>query len=226
MKSIKKELVRPLQSTLLIILLIAAARFQPGAQVSQDVLEYYWTQAGETFAKTYPGQAGLRYKLSTFNLYKKLSRGGAETITDSASIDYYYTGRTLDSQVVRQGSDKRFKPVLLAVPDIFAYSYFLAVFPNDVGRGPMAIGLDTDSADVTQPTGLLLIDRESYQMQNLFLYYEGFEDYVRLTRSLGFSSRDGYVVPDTAWIVASRPGVLSPEHFRIETDVTDFQIYD
>ncbi len=63
-------------------------------------------------------------------------------------------------------------------------------------------------------------------MRRLFPYYDKFDNYVRLTRSFVFALRDGYVVLDAAWLVASRPDVLSPEHFRIESDSTDFQIYE
>ena len=225
MKSIKKEVIRPLQSTLLLLLLAAGIGCPVVGQGPQDVLDFYWKRAGAIAAAKDPGRAGLHYRLSTRNFYKKLSRGGRETLADSATIDFFYTGATLDSQVVREGSGRRFDALLLSIPDLFAYPYQLSGYPNDDGRGGLAIGLGTDSADVTQPTGLLLIDRETYEMQSLYLYYEEFEDYVRFTRSFGFAGREGYVVPDTAWIVASRPGILSPEHFRIETDITDFHIY-
>jgi hypothetical protein len=226
MKSIKKELSRPLWSTLLLILLVLCAGFPLLAQTEGDILDFYWKQTGEKFASVDPGRVGKRYRLSTYSLYKTISRGGQEATTDSAAIDFYFTGAVLDSQVVRRGSNRHFSSVTVAVPNIFAYPYKLSSFPNDNGRGPLAIGMDTDSADIAQPTGLLLIDRESYEMTTLFLYYDEYREYDRFTLSFGFGRRENYIIPDTAWIVAARPGVLSPEHFRIETSVTGFEVYE
>ena len=220
MKSTEKQIKRSVWSiigALAALPLIAAGLLF--AQSEADILGFYWDRSGKTFAAENPAQNNIRYRLDTFSYYKKVEKRGETTIADSAAINYFFTGATLDSQVVKSGAPDRFKLVDLVLPDIYAYDYIIQLYPNDDGRGGLSIGLDTDSADITQPTGLLVINRESYRMTDLYLYYQQLEDFTRFTRSYRMTEHGGYLFPDSVWIVAARPGLLQPEHFRIETGV-------
>lgn len=225
MKSIEKQIKRPSWS---IIVLLAGVAFLAAAgllaQSEADILGFYWDSSARSFAAASPAQNNVRYRLKTFSYYKRVAKRGDETIADSATIDYYFTGSTIDSQVVRSGNGERFNLVDLVLPDIYAYDYILQLYPNDDGRGGLAIGMDTDSADISQPTGLLIVDRNTYQMTDLYLYYRGLEDFLRFSRSYAMTEQDGYLFPDSVWVVAAKHGLLQPEHFRIETDVREIKL--
>lgn len=227
MKSTKKQVNRSYLSTLgIVLILLAAQGVGLTGQSATDILEFYWDRSAKTFADQDPSENNVRFRLNTFSYYKKVAKRGQETITDSVAIDYFYTGASLDSQVVRSGNPDRFDLTELTLPDIYTYDYIKQLYPNDDGRGGLAIGLDTDSVAVNQPTGLLLIDRNTYQPLSLYLYYQQFEDFIRFSRSYEIVAQDGYLFPDSVWIVAARPGFLQAEHFRIETDVRGIEILD
>jgi len=221
MKSTEKQIKRSCWSIFGLAVALAAGLL---AQSETDILQFYWDRSAQTFAETNPGATDLSYRLNTFSYYKKVAKRGEESIADSAVIDFYLTGDQLDSQVVRVGELDRFRLVDPVLPDIYAYEYTTQLFPNDDGLGELAIGLDTDSADVLQPTGLLMIDRSSYRMTDLYLYYQSFGDFLRFSRSYQLREQAGYLFPDSVWVVAAKHGLLQPEHFRIETDIREIEL--
>lgn len=197
----------------------------PGqAQSRQDILQFYWNRASETWQQELPADT-VSYRLRTVTYVKNLNKQGQVSSLDSATIDYYYTGLHLDSQQVVSGNaDGKFQQVSLTMPDIFKYPYVLSNFPNDDGRGPLAIGIDTDTSGLPEPTGLVLINRENYQPVRVYLHYANDPNYVRLSRSFQFTQRDGMIFPDSVWVNASVRGIFYPERYRIETSVTDIQL--
>ncbi len=193
-------------------------------QAGNDVLDYYWRKAAETFERRRNADDALRYRLETRSFYKSLDRKGQVARVDTAKVAYFFSGPILDSAVFDRGDPARFELVELMPPDIFALSYMKNLFPNDDGVGELAIGLDTEDEAAEVPSGLLLLDRRSYLPRLLYLYYEPEGDLVRLTRSFRFFEFNGLIVPDSAWVSASKRGVFFMEHFRIETAVTDISI--
>ena len=195
------------------------------AQSREDILEFYWNRAARTYEQNAPLDS-LSYRLRAFTYLKNLNKRGEIQNLDSATVDFYFTGRTLDSQKVVSGDGSgKFEQVELTMPDIFQYPYLLSRYPNDDGRGPLAIGLDTDTSGLAQPTGLLLIDRENYQPLRVYLHWANDPSYVRLSRSYQFAQQNGLLLPDSVWVNASTRGILYPERYRLETDITDIEVY-
>ena len=193
-------------------------------QSQQAILDYYWNKAGDVWQDRRNADSSLAYQVTARSLYKKLDRSGEVSRVDTALITYHFSGPTLDSQVVVEGSEEQFDQVNLLPPNIFAHDYLRNLYPNDDGVGDLAIGIDTDSLDVNVPTGMVLVDRRNYQPRWLYLHYTPEGDYTRFTRSFRFTEHDGLIVPDSVWVVAAKRGVLFTEFFRIETAVTDITV--
>ncbi len=189
------------------------------------VLEYYCKQAEEACESRDPLQRGVSFSYVARAYYKKLRGNGSVEKLDSAIHKYYYSFGTLDSQNTTIVTSKRVKELDLSYPDVFGGDYLYNFFPNDTGGETIAIGFDTDTVIDNRPVGLATIDREYYFFHNIFLYYPNRPDHRRYTRSMGFTEYQGYIFPDTMWVVGAAEAVFFTESYRIEVDIDSIQIY-
>jgi len=113
----------------------------------------------------------------------------------------------------------------MTVPNVFAQASEFCFYPNDTGGVELALGFDHDVSLSQLPVGLAVIDRDRYLLRWLYLYYPEHLDYKRFSRSYRLTLQDGYVFPDSIWEVGARPGIFSPEYYRLETVITGITIY-
>lgn len=218
----EKKQYRPVLATILILVLFAGFGW---GQSDEDILDYYWQKAADAWSRRRNADESVRYRLTTQSFYKSLDRKGRVSSVDTAEAVYYYSGTVLDSAVFSKGEEGRFTHVELTPFDVFDRDYVKYLYPNDDGVGDLAIGLDTKPGDDTIPSGMLMLNRRSYLPSVLYLYSPPEGEMVRFTRSFRFFEYNGLIVPDSVWVVASRRGVFFPEYFRVETGVTDIEVY-
>lgn len=198
-----------------------------GSLWSEDpdpVLQFYWNSAAREAKAADPGPAGLSYVLTARTFCHRIGGGGRISATDTVTAEYHYTADHLDSIKTLTGNEACARKADLLAPYIFENRYALNLFPNDTGGPGLAIGLTSDSAAVAQPDGLMVINRNKYNLMNLYLYYPDKEGYRRFTRSFRFVEFEGYTFPDSVWEVGTRLGVFSSEDYRTETGITDIKI--
>jgi hypothetical protein len=195
------------------------------AQSDDDITGYYWGKSATVWATSEASRSRMKYRLRCTTVRTGMSRTGKFEGADTLVADYYFTGTGLDSVKTVDGSIKNWELVELWPPDVYSLDYSTSAFPNDDGRGGLAVGLDTDSTMATEPTGLAVLDRFSYRIHRLYLYYPPFGDYIRLSRSFQFQEQDGIVYPDSIWTIAARRGLFYPDRFRLDSDIEEVEVY-
>lgn len=195
------------------------------AEEVDDVLQFYCKRAAAVSKARDPIERGANFSVRTRTFYKKVGRGAEVTALDSSLDTYYYSFGRLDSVINTFQPSHSIPDLELFSPRIFDIDYRFNFFPNDTGGVEIAIGFDTDSTVPGRPTGLAIIDRNRYLLRMLYLHYPNLEEYKRFSRSFRFSQVDNYLFPDSVWVVASRHGIFSSEHFRIETGIIEIKVY-
>jgi hypothetical protein len=220
-KSTKNHLLATLSSVLLVVVSLAVTAT---ILADDDILNFYTERARHAIESRDPLGAGTVFSLKTKSYYKHIGRGGAVAKTDSAEIEYFYSWGHLDSQKTVTGDAKRFEDIDLSCPNVFDPVYIHSLFPNDTGGQLLAIGFDTDTVADPRPIGLALIDRYEYYPHLIYLSYPAIKNHYRYSRSIRFTEREGLFFPDSVWVVGSKQGVFSDEHYRIETSISEISI--
>ncbi len=183
------------------------------------VLEFYCTQAASVSAESDPLGNGVSFSLLTTSHYKRVASNGRITSVDTAIVSYWFSSGSLDSQVVETATSDGIMHQRFSVPDVFNAQYRYTFYPNDIGGELLAIGFDTPTADDSLPVGLIVIDRDSYLLRRLYLYYPHREGYKRFSRCYRMSEQSGFLFPDSIWEVGAREGVFTTDDYRLETRI-------
>lgn len=185
------------------------------------VLQYYWDGARDRIEQL----AGVRQKVGlTFQaitIRQDTDAHGVILDSDTAVTQLYFTGLSLDSQVVIPPSDGKPELEQFDWPPLDWDAYTPNLYPNDTGGPDLAIGFVSDSADERAPDGLLIVDRDQYYPKWLYLYYNDRPNFRRFTRTYRFTIVDGILVADSISDVATRMGIFTDDSYRIETSVSD-----
>jgi hypothetical protein len=207
--------------------LLAVAQDDSTHAISNDpVLTYYWDHANATLLSGDPDQRGLSYSYVATSYYKKIGRLGAIEWADSLRTAYYYSFGKLDSSKVLLAAKRDGIPAVdLDYPNVFSDLYYLNDFPNDTGGESLPIGFDSDTTQPALPTGIALIDRNSYFPRWLYLHFSAPSGYRRFTRSFRFTVRDGFIFPDSIWEVATKDGLFFSTSYRLETRIDSLTIH-
>jgi len=193
------------------------------AEEIDPVLQYYWDKAANVAPSVDPMTAA-EFSYTAKSYYMKVDSDGNSILTDSALIVYFYTSGTLDSQVTLAGNKESFEGYNLTWPDVFQTNYHISFFPNDTGGSELTIGIDTDSTMLDQPDGIVAINREHGYISWLCLHYPNAIKVDRLSKTFWFRLENGFIVPDSVIELGARHGILSKEHFRIETVIKDVKV--
>jgi hypothetical protein len=192
---------------------------------TEKVLKFYWERAQALVRTGNPNLAGLSYSYVATTYYKKYGDKGAIASKDSTRVAYYYSFGNLDSSKVVLAPKGSIPAVDLSYPTLFDSAYQLNFYPNDTGGPNIAIGFDSDSLHADWPVGLVLLDRQLYFPAWLYLSYPEKKGFRRFSRSFRFTSRDGFIFPDSVWEVAAVDGLLFSTSYRLETGLKEIKIY-
>ena len=203
----------------MVALIATATGFADDSYGGDPVLEFYCTQAASVSAESDPLGNWVKFSLLTTSHYKRVASNGRITSVDTAIVRYWFSSGSLDSQMVDMATSDGMMQQQCSVPDIFNAQYRYTFYPNDTGGELLAIGFDTPKADDSLPVGLVVIDRDSYSLRRLYLYYPHREGYKRFSRCYRVSEREGFLFPDSIWEVGARKGVFSTENYRLETRI-------
>lgn len=188
------------------------------------ILEHYSSRAAAVFESRNPWQAGAVFEF-TARTVRKDYIDDSYTPTDSMISRHWYSFGELDSQVVVEASnDVLLDRIDFTYPNVFAGDYRFNFFPNDTGGEELSLGFTVVRPRENVPVGLAVIDRDYYFLRRLYLYYPDRHNYRKYSRSFRFIEDKGMVIPDSMWVVASRPGLITDEHFRLETDIYDIRV--
>lgn len=195
------------------------------AQEPDPVLVFYWQRAEAAQRSLDPLGAGISYSFRARTYYRPLGDDGWAKATDSSIADFYFSFGNLDSTRIITASKRKHVADDFSVPNVFAGNYDYYFYPNDTGGKDIALGFNTWTAGDTLPEGLAIIDRARYNLCWLYLYYPPKDDFKRYSRVLRFTQHEGFVFADSMVVVMAREGVFSTEHSRIETGISNIQIY-
>jgi hypothetical protein len=211
---------------LLWLIVLAVVAWSAAALPAQDdpILKHYRSRAAAVFDSRNPWKSGAVFSFEARTVRKDYVD---ETYvpTDSLISRHWYSFGQLDSQViVRASDDILMDRIDFKYPNVFERDYQFNFFPNDTGGEDLALGFEVADAEMSAPAGLAVIDRDYYFLRRLYLYYPDRENYRKYSRSFHFIEEKGMVIPDSMWVVASRPGLITDEHFRLETDVYNIRV--
>jgi hypothetical protein len=193
-------------------------------QSQSSIIEYYWQRAGAVLTSHHPDTAGVTYVLRATTFYRHVNKKGVIISTDTTVANWYYSWGKLDSMTTVGKPGVPTKKINLSYPNIFDTEYKINSFPNDNGDIALAIGFDNDSAVKTNPTGLVIINRNTYVPQWLYLYYPNVRGYKHFSRSFRFREQENFVFPDSVWEVGAIAGIFTHEYYRIETGIDSISI--
>ncbi len=203
----------------MVVLSATATGLADDSYGGDPVLEFYCKQAASVSAESDPLENGVSFSLLTTSHCKRVASNGRITSIDTAIVRYWFSSGSLDSQVVEMATSDGMVHQQFSVPDIFNAPYRYTFYPNDTGGELLAIGFDTPRADDSLPVGLVVIDRDSYLLRRVYLYYPNRKGYKRFSRCYRLSEHDGFLFPDSIWEVGAREGVFSTENYRLETRI-------
>ncbi len=189
------------------------------------LLRFFWDRARATLSNANPDARGINYSFTATTYYKKYAEKGKIESTDSTRIGYFFSFGKLDSTRTLLAPRNKIPPVDLSLPAVFDSSYALNFYPNDTGGKTIAIGFDADSSHSDWPVGLVLIDRQLYYPDWLYLSYPEKKGFRRFSRSMRFVERDGYIFPDSVCEVATVDGIFFSTSYRLETGIKNLTIY-
>lgn len=185
---------------------------------------YYWGKAREVASQADPNGQNLGYRFTASSFRHTIGPDSRIIRTDTVVQEHFYTRGELDSVKLIRGDDRKIESLDLSHPLILQNDYHLGLFPNDTGGAWLAISIMSDSTRAGQPDGLVLVDRYRYYLHSLYLYYPSVPGFRHFTRSWRFTLVDGYVFPDSVWVIATARGIFSTESYRVETGIGDIQI--
>lgn len=188
------------------------------------VLDFYCRRAAEITAANDSALRRQSYSFVATSRYSHLGSGGKVKRTDSAVVRYLVSDGAIDSRVPEIETASRFHDLDFTVPNVFSGEYHFGFFPNDTGGQYLAIGFDTDSLADPHPVGFAIIDRHHYYSHWLYLSYANLPGYKRLSRWIHFARHDEFSFPDTVVELGAKSGILSPQFYRIETVISDFEL--
>lgn len=202
-----------------IVLLLAVSIMAAGDYGDDQVLKFYCTQTEAISQRSNALSNYVQVVATAHTFYKRIASDGHVTSVDTAVIRYWFTGGIIDSQVVVSGNLDEIPQAKFDIPDVFSQDYMYSFFPNDPGGGMLSIGFDTPNDSVDLPVGLAVIDRDEYKLRRLYLHYPQLDGYKHLSRGFRLTECGEYLFPDSIWEVGSREGVLSTEHYRLESRI-------
>lgn len=104
--------------------------------------------------------------------------------------------------------------------ELDCYFYF---FPNDTGSGELAIGFGPNHPDSgVAPAGLMLIDRETYELKKLFVHFRHRGNFERYSIEYHFHSRDFGVAPELIIFQGTFAGYFQHQYFRQDLYLKDY----
>lgn len=218
--SIKRTSWTYLKFLVLSVLSVAGLMAQ---EETDPVLDYYWTKAATAYGERNLGDLDIPYRVEAVILYKNMNNDGQAISTDSVGLSYFFTGSAVDSQITIFGDAGRLSRFSLQVINVFDSDYRIFSFPNDTGGAGLPIGFDTEAGS-TDPTGFVIIDRNTGYLRWLYLHYSQSPGYRRLSRGVRMADFQGYMFPDSVWEIGARDGFFSSENYRIEARITNVEL--
>lgn len=189
------------------------------------VLDFYRSRAGSVWSARNPFEAGVSFSYRLSAVYKSVNSEGQVVDTQRSQSIVYCSFGQIDSTVATVPPEKSIEDLVLAYPNVFRAENRFNFFPNDTGGPELSLGFDSPDATAPEGAGLAVIDRSGYYLRWLFVHYPDREDFRRFSRSYRFAQSEGFVFPDSVWVVGAKEGILSLEHFRIEATVDQFVVY-
>lgn len=200
---------------------------QDQPEETDPVLTYYWDKATAKAPVVDPATDAIRFSCTVMARRYRINSNGRLGRGDSALINMFFTGNTLDSQQVIKGNIDKIGEIKLNHADPFAYDYRLNFFPNDTGGAGLAIGLVSDSALAeSQPDGLMVIDRKEHYLRSLYYYYPEKSGYKRFTRMYVFQMVEGLLFPREIVEIATQLGVFMTSTYRLELEISGVKLLD
>lgn len=207
------------QWTFLLVIALAVTLSATSKYDGDQVLEFYCTQVEARSQDSNPFAPGVKVAATAHSFYKRVASDGHITSVDTAVVRYWFTGGLLDSQVVESSTWDGMPLITFESPRLFSGNYLFNFFPNDPGGEMLSIGFDTPDDSTATPVGLAVIDRDKYVLHRLYLHYARLDGYKRLSRGFRFAESDGFLFPDSIWEVGAKEGVLTTEHYRLESRI-------
>ena len=161
-----------------------------GAEIDDPAIQFYLNKADSVLNSSPLFNKELKYSVSLFSIYNKINYRGITSGSDTANylIDFI-DGRFIVSETIDSaGTEENIVPVDIQLDKPWEYNCRFYFFPRDTGAGDLAIGFaPADSLEKRAPEGMIIIDRDSYQIKHVYLHYLNIDDYEWLSKDYQFS---------------------------------------
>ena len=198
-------------------LILLASLKCPAAEIKDSAVRYYIDKIDSLLNSSQIFDSNLKYTCEVKSLYHKINQRGEIDKSDTA-VYLIMISHGIDSVVNIIDSsafDENRVPKRLSFARPWNLDCRLYFFPNDTGVGDLAIGFEPVNADsVMLPTGMILLDRISFKIRRIYLYYPRFEDFERLSMVYQFTPGDDNLLLKSLTLQGSFYGFFQRRYFR------------
>lgn len=160
-----------------------------GGEIDDPAMKFYLDKTDSVLNKSSLFNKDIEYSVSTTSIYQNISYRGVAGESDTASfLIKYRQGNFIGSEVVDSAvmEDNIFPPAV-QFEKPWGHNCRFYFFPRDTGAGDLAIGFEpADSVDKKCPEGLIILDRDTYQIKQIYLHYQAVDEYEWLSLEYQF----------------------------------------
>jgi len=189
-------------------------------------MEFYLGKIDSIINSSTPFNNNLVYEVSLNSTYDKLSYRGVTNESDTAGFILDYKEGQFSISIITDtaGMEENFFPLDIKFEKPWELDCRFYFYPRDTGAGDLAIGfIPADTMWGENPEGLIVLNRDNYQIKSIYLHYLVLDDYEWLSREYHFSYDDGTTYLSSLVIQGCYYGFFQRRYFRQNLE---FENYD
>ncbi|MCP4706544.1 MAG: hypothetical protein GY865_18250 [candidate division Zixibacteria bacterium] len=199
-----------------------------GAEDIDPAMEFYLGKIDSVLNSSTLFDNNLKSSVSLKSIYVKLNYRGIVSESDTANfLGSLLNGEFIKSQIIDTSYlDENIVPAKLQFEKPWIFNCRFYFFPRDTGAGDLAIGfVPADTLDKKAPEGIIIINRDTYRVKNIYLHYLNIEDYEWLSKSYQFVYENDISLLKSLTIQGCYYGFFQRRFFRQDLifDNYDFQ---
>jgi len=188
-----------------------------GADIDDPAMKFYLEKTDSVLNGSTLFNNDLKYSVLVTSVYNKISYRGISSELDTAGFFCEFTdGRFVESETDDTAAiDENIVTANLRFEKPWELNCRFYFFPRDTGAGDLAIGFaPADTLAKTSPEGMIIINRDTYQIKRLYLHYTAIDEYAWLSKTYRFSHDSGTVLLRSLTLQGCYYGFFRRRFFR------------
>ncbi len=188
-----------------------------GAEIDDPAMKFYLDKADSVLNSSTLFNNNLQYSVSATSIYDKINYRGITDESDTTGflIDFDNLQFVISQIIDTVGLEENTFPSDIQFEKPWELNCRFYFFPRDTGAGDLAIGFaPVDSLRGENPEGLIIINRDTYQIKSLYLHYLAFDEYEWMSREYQFSYENEIALLKSLTIQGCYFGFFQLRYFR------------